>query len=303
MVVCHRLLIVFVIELIIRVRPFAILRLERLGAYPTAHIADNAGGILVALAQQTVAPDGLQVELAIELTRLGIDKLEFADELRETLLLTAQTDTLGGDAWDIGEEDDGRCADERHKLVLTRALTDEHEHEEGHEHAGYHEVETTLGEAVQTDAVEGAYPVHDERRNGYEREMTVEPVVVPLTEYRLCHTTHQSHSDEAHDQPCHTALRQVPLDGNLDEIGIKDNGVDDDGRREDEVQDEPEYLERLLHLVFILTDKGAAHLRRHHKGDELEDMLEEARGLFDAEDIEEGGRDGQYGQIEHADND
>ena len=279
------------------------MRLERLGSYPTAHIFDDAGGITITLAQQTVAPDLLQVELVVELTRLGIDKIEFADELRETLLLTAQTDTLGGDAWDIGEEDDGRCADERHELVLTRALTDEHEHKEGHQHTSHHEVETTLGEAVQTDAVEGAYPVHDERRNGYEREMTVEPVVVPLTEYGLCHTTHQSHSDECHDQPCHTALGQIPRKGDLDEIGIEDDGVDDDGRREDEVQDEPEYLERLLHLVFILTDKGAAHLRRHHKGDELEDMLEEARGLFETEDIEEGGRDGQYGQIEYAGND
>ena len=89
---------------------------------------------------------------------------------------------------------------------------------------------------------------------------TVEPVVISLAEYRLCHTTYQSYRDESHDHPSHAALGQVPLEGYLYEIGIEDDGIDDDGWGEDEIEDKPEYLE---------------------------DMLVEMLGFVDAEDIEE----------------
>ena len=116
------------------------------------------------------------------------------------------------------------------------------------------------------------------------------------------HATYQCHRDESHDHPSHTALGQVPLEGNLYEIGIEDNRVDDDGWGEDEIKDKPEYLERLDHFVLVLADKGAAHLWSQHKEDELSDMLIEMFGLVDAEDIEEGGHDGQYRHIEDAGN-
>ena len=68
---------------------------------------------------------------------------------------------------------------------------------------------------------------------------------------------------------------------------IEDDCVDDDGWGEDEIEDKPEYLERLGHFVLVLADKGAAHLRSQHKKYELRDMLVEMLGFVDAEDIEE----------------
>ena len=118
----------------------------------------------------------------------------------------------------------------------------------------------------------------------------------------MCYTTYQCHRDESHDHPSYTALGQVPLEGNLYEIGIEDDGVDDDGWGEDEIKDKPEYLEWLFYLIFVLADKGAAHLRSQHKEDELSDMLIEMLGFVDAEDIEEGGHDGQYRHIKDAGN-
>ena len=103
----------------------------------------------------------------------------------------------------------------------------------------------------------------------------------------MCHTTYQSYRDESHDHPSHAALGQVPLEGYLYEIGIEDDGIDDDGWGEDEIEDKPEYLERLGHFVLVLADKGAAHLRSQHKKYELRDMLVEMLGFVDAEDIEE----------------
>ena len=132
--------------------------------------------------------------------------------------------------------------------------------------------------------------------------MFVEPIVISLAEYRLCHATYQCYRDESHHHPCHAALGQVPLEGYLYKIGIEDNGVDDDGRGEDEIKDKSEYLEWLFYLILVLADKGAAHLRSQHKEDELCDMLIEMLGFVDAEDIEEGGHDGQYCHIEDAGN-
>ena len=80
---------------------------------------------------------------------------------------------------------------------------------------------------------------------------------------------------------------------------IEDDGVDDDGRREDEIEDEPEHLEGFDNLVLILADKSAAYLRRQNKPNKLDNMLVEMSGLINTEDVEERGTNGHDHQIEN----
>ena len=186
--------------------PFAILFLKVLVSHFAADIADHTASILVFLTQQTVLFDTSYIRFVVELTRLGIFQTQFTDDFSESLLLTVQSDMFGRNTRDVSKEDDGRTEDECHQLILSGTLPKEHQYEERHQYTSHHQVETTLREAVQTDAVDGADPEQDQRRNGYQCEMTVEPVVVSFTENRLCRLSYQRHCDEPHHHPCHATL-------------------------------------------------------------------------------------------------
>ena len=116
-----------------------------------------------------------------------------------------------------------------------------------------------------------------------------------LLEHILHQSSHHCYCHESHDQPSHTAFGQVPFKCNLDEVGIEDDGIDDDSRRKNEVQDELQHMGRLAHFVFIPGDQCAAHLRGYEEPDELQQIYVEIFGFVDAEDIEEGTEDGQKG--------
>ena len=131
------------------------------------------------------------------------------------MLLTTQADAFGRDAGNVGKEYDGSTKDERHQLVSACAFLEEHQHKACHQHACHDEIEPVLSKTVAADTVDGTYPIENKRRNGNEREVTVEPVVVPLAENRLRHTACQSHADESHHHPSHAAFRQFPFEDNL----------------------------------------------------------------------------------------
>ena len=158
-----------------------------------------------------------------------------------------------------------------------------------------HQVEAAFGKAVEADAINRAYPVEDERRNGNPREVAVEPVVVVLLEYILHQAASHRYCHKAHHQPGHAALGQVPFQDYSDKIGIEDDGIDDDGRRKNEVQDELQHPGRLVHLVFALSNQRAAHLRGNEEPHELPHVNVEIIGLVDAKDVEEGSEDSQKG--------
>lgn len=288
------------IEIINIVMPFAILRLKRLPPDIFAHIVDDAASLFVSPTQLAVLANLLHIEVVFQLASLAVRQLQFADDGCKPLLLTTQAYTLGRDARNIGKEDDGCSEDEGHELVAAGAFLTEHQHEKGHQQSRHQQVEAALSEAIKPDAVDGTDPVHDEWRNGYQREVTVEPVIVTLAEYRLRRIPDQGHGDEPHHHPSNAAFRQVPLEGYLDEIGIEDGRVEDDSWRKNEIKDDPEHLKGLHHLIFVLTDERATHLWSQHKPDELEDVFVEIRGNLDAEDIEERTCDSQHRQREDA---
>ena len=114
--------------------------------------------------------------------------------------------------------------------------------------------------------------------------MLLEYILHQAASHRDCH--------KAHHQPGHAALGQVPFQDYPDKIGIEDDGIDDDGRRKNEVQDELQHLGRLVHLVFALSNQRAAHLRGNEEPYELPQVNVEIIGFFDAKDVEERAEDG-----------
>ena len=80
-------------------------------------------------------------------------------------------------------------------------------------------------------------------------------------------------------------IDRVEILQNDDEIDIENDGVDDDGRREDEVEDQTKHFGGFLHLVLALWDERAADLWRNEEPDELIDMFVYVFGLVYAEDI------------------
>ena len=123
----------------------------------------------------------------------------------------------------------------------------------------------------------------------------------------LEHILHQSarhrYRHKAHYQPGHAALGQVPFQDNPDKIGIEDDGIDNDRRRQDEVQDKLQHLGRLVHFVFAVGNQRAAHLRGNDEPYELPQVGIEILGFIDAEDVEEGAEDGQECQRDDTRND
>ncbi len=97
-------------------------------------------------------------------------------------------------------------------------------------------------------------------------------------------TPHERHRDERHHHPCHAAFGQVPLQGDLDEVEVEDDRIDDDGRREDEVQHQLQHLCRLMLLVLAVGDERAAYLGRDGQPDELPDILVDAL-VMQVEDV------------------
>ena len=130
--------------------------------------------------------------------------------------------------------------------------------------------------------------------------MVIEPIIIAAAQYVLHQASNECNRHEAHHEPSHTAFRQIPFKGNLDEIGVEDNGIDNDGRRKDEVQYQLQHAGRLLHLILVLPDERAAHLRSNDEPDELPDILIQMVGFTDAEDVIERGNDHHDGTSEQS---
>ena len=148
------------------------------------------------------------------------------------------------------------------------------------------------------NAIERAHPIEHQWRQGYPSEVAVEPVVVAAGQDILRQMSRQRHNDESHHHPGHTAFRQIPREEYLQRVGIEDNGIDNDGGRKDEVDDDLQDFRCLALFVFITADKRHTHERCNEKPQERIDIRVEVVGLLDSEDVEERPRNRKNGQIE-----
>ena len=174
----------------------------------------------------------------------------------------------------------------------------QHQHEKRHQHASHKQIDAALGETIEAYAVERAHPVEHQRRQRYPREVAVEPIVVAAGQDILRQIACQSRNDEPHHHPRDSTLRQIPREENLQRVGIEDDGIDHDGRRKDEVDDDLQDFRCLALFVFITADKRHAHERCNEKPQELIDIRVEIMGFLDSEDVEERPRNRENGQIE-----